>query len=1012
VKSARSYANPIASAFVFVGALAFYSFFSDYGFHREDEGALLLQFWRFASGETPWRDFHVGYTPGVYLVHKTLMQWMGPGLMPGRHLLALVNSASAAMLFVLAARLTSSWKWGLIAPLLYVCAVPVHVGDFAAFNIPYPAWYNLVFFALSAILLPGLAREATLPRILACGVLAGIGFTFKPNVGLFQLAASVLVFLQAYGRPRSAFEKGLWWTWWLATLGGLFVVFSSAQSAMELAGFLAPATIAGIAVARDAYRTPLRAERPALLSCALTMAGGFLAVCVPWLAWAYSILGPDWFARRALFLGAGFESVYYITGPPPGLSIAVVAAAAFAWFAPAWLDRRGWPAWPLPLIVVAMAVVAFATLATTRPMPEGVYPAVMKVVEPGVFSAATLVQWALLLLWLGRPATAQSNELYVPALVCGVMLYLQIFPRTDLMHWVSSAPLLFPSAVWLMQSLALRWSTNQGATIRRAVGTAIALPLVALALFRIGHFLDARLDVVNGRLVRTPETVLRIAHAPIAINAGRAETFRDLEATVDYVTAHSHADEPVFTFPALDYVSYFSLRRPGNRHGYYFPGWPGHDTEAEVLASLEKNPPPLAVMLYEPQLYFSSAATYYFLFGDFIESRYQRVRRFGPYATFAQAGTPVADDSALAAPGQATAIADALGGDRMSAILAALASPDAQVRRQAVQQMADWQILGDFEPLRRALSDPDASVRSAAVKAVPRTRSVAMRNALLDGVTSHAFSTTDSVLALRSANVDCDESCVPALLPLISGADHDTAVAARGVLGELPPLRWQSDFWWKWDGPPTEPFPEPTRSLLLSALRDPKADHEVRILAFAFADRLGLGPCPDELRSWSEMRSEQVGPDFTVCTAINHLSRAGCDGDWLDAALRWLPLDPTLSPRIVLREAHKDPQYTDAALAQQAGARLGRTSALAHWLCGMVGGPHCLAAARATLAGSPSEEERVAAAWAWSQLAGDQAAIDELLTVAGSDVSPQVRETARYGIERRRVRGQRAPGTS
>lgn len=1012
MRSARSPAIALAAAFVFACALAFYNAFSDYGFHREDEGALLLQFWRFASGETPYRDFHVGYTPGVYFVHKTLMQWFGPGLMPGRHLLALVDSASATLLFLLAARMTGSWKWAMIAPLLFLGAVPVHPGDFASFNIPYPTWYNLFFFALSATMLPGLAAKPTRLRLLACGLLAGIGFTFKPNVGLFQLAASALVCLQGFGRPRHAVERGLWWTWWAAILAGLLVVFSSAQSLGELAGFLAPAMIAAVAVARDAHRSPSRAHEVSLLACAVVMTAGFLAVCVPWLAWSWSILGPDWFARRALFLGAGFESVYYLTAPPLEWSLAVLAGGVVAWRLPAWIERRGWPAWPLPPAGAALAVLLFVHLLRTRPMPDGAYAAVMKVAEPNFFAAATFVQLAMLLLWLRRPVAPDDEraQLVSSTLVCGVMLYLQIFPRTDVMHWVSAAPLLFPAAAWLMQSLALRWSAHRGAFVRRIVGTAVALPVVAIALLRLGHFFDARWDLIDGRLERSPETVLRIPHAPLAIDAGRADTFRDLEAAVGFVTGHSAPDEPVFTFPALDYLSYFSLRKPGNRHGYYFPGWPGHDTEAEVLASLERRPPRVAVTLYEPQLYFTNAAAYYFLLADFFEPRYERVARRGPYAILARsAASDAIAPEASAGPGrvrpsQPSAIADAVGPDRMRDLSTDLRSGDVGARLRAVQRMAEWHILGDFDPLLEALADPAPEVRSSAAKAVTYTRSAAMRDALLGGVAGRRFDTTASVRAIRALRGSCDASCVPLLLPLTEGYDLDTEMAARSALSDLPISRWQSDFWWKWEGEGSSVFPEPTRSRLRAALEDPSSDPELRKLAFVYADHLGLGPCPEALRQWGQMRMEQAGFDPNVSLALHHLSRAGCEGPWLESALHWLRLEPTLSPRTVLREEGRNPGHADAALAVYADARFGSASALALWMCGMVGDGKCLAAARSTLEHSPSEEERVAAAWAWSQLAPDDAGIAELREQVAGDASPQVRETAGYGIERRRLR--------
>jgi hypothetical protein len=1019
-RSRPRFSLPVVTTLVFAIALAFYGSFADYGFNREDEGTLLTQFWRWSTGESPYTGFHMGYTPGVHFLHKTVMEWFGPGILPGRYLLAIINALACALLFLQTARLTSSWKWGLLGPFLYMAAVPVYAGEFAAFNIPYPVWYNVMLFTVTAALMPKLAADPGLGRLVVCGLLAGIGFTFKPNVGLFQLAATSMVCLLGCGRPRNLFEHVLWWAWWTSLLGGLMVVFWSAPTLREFLTFLGPPFVAAVALARDAYAKPARAGGPSLLACALVLGGGFLVVSLPWLAWSWSILGAEWFLRRALFLGTGFESVYYLSGPPIRIGSTVILASAAAWFLPRWLDRRGWPTWPLPVLGATMVCVAFVYLASTRPMPEGLYASVMKVVEPKVYLAAAFVQWALLLVWLTRPRDERAGraDLLGPAIICGVLLYLQIFPRTDFMHWVTAAPLLFPCAAWLLQSLTLRWSPPAGALARRAVGLSIVLPLVALASFRVGNFLDARWDWVDGRIERTPETVLRVPHAPVSINVGRAEQFRNLEATVDYIVEHTEPTEPVFTFPALDYVSYLSLRKPGNRHGYYFPGWPGHDTEAEVLVSLERTPPRLAITLYESQLYFASASTYYFLFADFFESRYRRIARRGPYAILAPADSaePLVPDE-TAGPGPSLpvhpqAVAEAIGTSRMLDIFAALASPDANVRLEIARQMSNWRIMGDFAPLRMALTDPAPEVRSAAVHAIPVTRSTAVRDVLLDGVVNRSFDTGDSVLALRAIAATCDSSCVPKILDLLQGYEWDTAAAARGVVNDLPINRWRSDFWWKWEQNADEPFEPEVVDELVAALLEPDSDPQVRVLAYAFADLLGLARCPRAVRTWAGMRVRHVGPDFTVCLALHHMSRHQCKGAWLDTALRWLPLDGTLTARTVLREAKDDPVAADPILGRHANARFGAASALAHWICGMVGSNECLAAARATLAQSLDESERVAAAWSWSQLAPDDASIAELIAQAALDASPQVRETARYGVELRELRRQKTEATN
>ena len=60
-------------------------------------------------------------------------------------------------------------------------------------NIPYPVWYNTLLWLLGFIVLLDYEAKPAFGRLVVVGLLAGLGFAFKPNVGLFQIALIALL---------------------------------------------------------------------------------------------------------------------------------------------------------------------------------------------------------------------------------------------------------------------------------------------------------------------------------------------------------------------------------------------------------------------------------------------------------------------------------------------------------------------------------------------------------------------------------------------------------------------------------------------------------------------------------------------------------------------------------------------------------------------------------------------------------------------------------------------------
>jgi hypothetical protein len=615
-----------------------------YGLDIVDEGTLLTQIARVASGERPYVDFHTGYTPGYFALEAALWRLPGLPIVVTRSFGLLVHAATAGLVFGLARRRASRLLAACLTLLDVAFLLPVSLRFGAPFNIPYPGWLAAPLAVLAGAAVAGLEDERRrILRVALAGVAAGGAFLMKPNSGGLALGGAALALAGTWPAESrlavatanlvrgAAVVCAAVFVWPELDLGfsvGLLlpVVLAAWRMRPEAAVSSAPGAdeLPGAAVARSAGSM--------VAVDLLVLGGSFLAVILPWLLPLVSTLGGERFSREVLLLGAGVEKVYFEPFDPPlGSTLAIAAGLTLATLlavrsgargARGDFEEGGSRLAPLALV----AGLAAAALA------RGDQPARLI----GENACLWLGPLALTLGLLGA-ARRHSSGAERGMLAFAAIYQLELYPRVDLIHVAMGAPPLLVALAWQGQRVVECWRGRDpgpgGASPRE---TALARPLRGPWARLVGNdalaSLVATLVAVLALARMAPTWFPRLAapaatldagpRAPLLIDARYAHDFAWLGEAVRRIESDTRPGEPIFLFPDLAVLAFLADRPAPFFYDYFVPGRPDHAGEQEVLSRLESVKPRLAAVGAPRVPAFRDAPTYFADLSAYIAATY------------------------------------------------------------------------------------------------------------------------------------------------------------------------------------------------------------------------------------------------------------------------------------------------------------------------------------------------------------------------------------------------------
>jgi len=618
---------------VFVVAIAWLLLLRPYGFQLEDEGTHLFWFDRVMRGEQPYVDFHTGYTPGFFALGKAVFSAFGPSATALRAVLAVINALTAAGLAEITRRVAGRWL-APIPPLLWLAFVPVYVGEFAAFNVPYPTWpVTLAFVATALAMLAWMERRSAW-LLVAAGLSAAAAMWFRPNSGAFALAAATWIVVAVASRP-SFLDRAMALAAAVFMALGVWYTFEFRILGMDAFVHLLPAALVVLLCSSSLWRRLRDDAAPPATVSLLLLAGSFLA---PTLAWALPLLlqlGREKFLYEVFLVGADYQTIYYKPHPlPEPYAVMVVAAMlAIAVAGRFVLHRRVKPMTVLIAVAAVGTCVKLAILAEGI-APEGLVHSIVAQYENASYWLAATTGFGAVLWLRGVGADELKRSRGARTLVVltplAIAMYMQMFPRSDYMHQITAVPFTMVVACGLLARVSAWWGRGtwpadwNGPRVVRGGVLAAGMSVVALGFF------DKGVGPVHAWLSAAPRRPVS-PHLDVHVEAAAGDELEAIAATVAFLRERTTEGEALWSFPATSGLLFAAGNTNVVPHDYWYPGRPDRAEEDRVLGLLREKRPRFIVTLGRGWNFFEGAPLYFENLRGFVAGEYRLAARFGRY---------------------------------------------------------------------------------------------------------------------------------------------------------------------------------------------------------------------------------------------------------------------------------------------------------------------------------------------------------------------------------------------